>query len=52
MILTSNIVIIQGEAFAREHGLIFMETSAKTAANVEEVNIVLDGIKNDIGQDN
>ena len=28
---------IQGEAFAREHGLIFMETSAKTAANVEEV---------------
>lgn len=48
MILTSNIVIIQGEAFAREHGLIFMETSAKTAANVEEVNIVLDGTKNDI----
>ena len=29
--------IPQGEAFAREHGLIFMETSAKTAANVEEV---------------
>lgn len=29
----------EGEAFAREHGLIFMETSAKTAANVEEVNI-------------
>ena len=28
----------EGEAFAREHGLIFMETSAKTAANVEEVN--------------
>lgn len=28
---------LQGEAFAREHGLIFMETSAKTAANVEEV---------------
>lgn len=27
----------EGEAFAREHGLIFMETSAKTAANVEEV---------------
>jgi len=25
-----------GEAFAREHGLIFMETSAKTAACVEE----------------
>ncbi len=29
----------EGEAFAREHGLIFMETSAKTAANVEEVFI-------------
>ena len=27
----------EGEAFAREHGLIFMETSAKTSANVEEV---------------
>lgn len=27
----------EGEAFAQEHGLIFMETSAKTAANVEEV---------------
>ena len=29
----------EGEAFAREHGLIFMETSAKTASNVEEVTI-------------
>ncbi|CAO2590400.1 Ras-related protein Rab-2B [Lemmus lemmus] len=27
----------EGEAFAREHGLIFMETSAKTACNVEEI---------------
>ncbi|XP_051699247.1 ras-related protein Rab-2A isoform X3 [Oryctolagus cuniculus] len=27
----------EGEAFAREHGLIFMETSAKTASNVEEI---------------
>ena len=26
----------EGEMFAREHGLIFMETSAKTAQNVEE----------------
>ena len=26
----------EGEAFAREHGLIFIETSAKTAVNVEE----------------
>jgi len=31
----------EGEAFAREHGLIFMETSAKTAANVEEVAAAL-----------
>lgn len=29
----------EGEAFAREHGLIFMETSAKTASNVEEVRL-------------
>ena len=26
----------EGERFAKEHGLIFMETSAKTAFNVEE----------------
>uniref|UniRef100_A0A8D0BD50 RAB2B, member RAS onco family n=1 Tax=Salvator merianae TaxID=96440 RepID=A0A8D0BD50_SALMN len=26
----------EGEAFAREHGMVFLETSAKTAANVEE----------------
>jgi len=25
----------EGEAFAQEHGLVFMETSAKTAQNVE-----------------
>jgi len=27
----------EGLQFAKEHGLVFMETSAKTAANVEEV---------------
>ncbi|XP_042328896.1 ras-related protein Rab-2B isoform X2 [Sceloporus undulatus] len=26
----------EGEAFAREHGMVFLETSAKTATNVEE----------------
>jgi Ras-related protein Rab-2A len=26
----------EGEAFAEEHGLVFLETSAKTAANVEQ----------------
>merc|ERR1712088_636178 len=29
----------EGEAFAREHGLVFMETSTKTAANVEDAFI-------------
>ncbi|XP_047074566.1 ras-related protein Rab-2-A-like [Lolium rigidum] len=29
----------EGEKFAKEHGLIFMETSAKTAQNAEEVII-------------
>ena len=27
----------EGEKFANEHGLLFMETSAKTAYNVEQV---------------
>jgi GTPase SAR1 family protein len=27
----------EGEAFAQENGLVFLETSAKTAANVEKV---------------
>jgi len=29
----------EGEQFAEEHGLIFLETSAKTAANVEQAFI-------------
>lgn len=29
----------EGELFAREHDLVFMETSAKTSANVEEAFI-------------
>ena len=29
----------EGERFAKENGLIFMEASAKTAQNVEEVGI-------------
>ena len=30
----------EGQRFAEEHGLIFLETSAKTAANVEEVRVL------------
>ena len=30
----------EGERFAKENGLIFMETSAKTAFNVEEVSLL------------
>jgi Ras-related protein Rab-2A len=31
----------EGEQFAKENGLVFMETSAKTAHNVEDVCFVL-----------
>lgn len=30
----------EGEQFAKENGLVFMETSAKTAHNVEDVSIL------------
>ena len=30
----------EGEQFAKEHGLVFMEASAKTAQNVEEVKFL------------
>jgi hypothetical protein len=33
------VIYVEGEKFAWEHGLIFMETSAKTAKNVEDVMI-------------
>lgn len=36
----------EGEQFARENGLIFMECSAKTAQNVEEVIDVLMTVNN------
>ena len=29
----------EGQEFAKEHGLVFLETSAKTAHNVEEVRL-------------
>ena len=35
----SIVCLLKGEAFAKEHGLVFMETSAKTAQNVEEAFI-------------
>ena len=31
----------EGEQFAKENGLVFMETSAKTAHNVEDVRVLL-----------
>ena len=33
-----QVTVKEGEEFAKENGLIFLETSAKTAANVEEVS--------------
>ena len=37
--LSRTVSTEEGEKFAEENGLIFLETSAKTAANVEEVSI-------------
>lgn len=34
-----QVTVEEGESFAKENGLIFLETSAKTAANVEEAFI-------------
>ena len=31
----------EGQQFAKEHGLLFLEASARTAQNVEEVMIIL-----------
>lgn len=31
----------EGEAFAKQHGITFLETSAKTAENVEQVRVRL-----------
>lgn len=36
----------EGKTFAEENGLVFMETSAKTAANVDEVNSFIYTLKN------
>lgn len=45
LVSTGHVMLVaffaQGLAFAKEHGLVFMETSAKTAANVEEVRMDL-----------
>ena len=34
-----QVTVEEGEKFAREHGLLFIEASAKTATNVEEAFI-------------
>jgi hypothetical protein len=40
----------EGEQFAKEHGLIFLETSARTAHNVEEVRGSSSGWVKGLGQ--
>jgi len=39
MVMYVQVSFEEGQQFANEHGLIFLETSAKTAANVEEAFI-------------
>ena len=37
MTLAWQVSFEEGQQFANEHGLVFLETSAKTSANVEDV---------------
>jgi hypothetical protein len=43
--LTGAVSFEEGEQFAKEHGLVFMEASAKTAQNIEEVTVYLGPFK-------
>lgn len=52
-----QVTVEEGQAFAEEHNLIFLETSAKTAANVEEAFVntarkIYENIKNGISDVN
>jgi hypothetical protein len=43
--LTGAVSFEEGEQFAKEYGLVFMEASAKTAQNIEEVTVYLGPFK-------
>ena len=52
-----QVTVEEGQAFAEEHNLIFLETSAKTAANVEEAFVntarkIYENIKNGVSDVN